>query len=109
MLNELMGSNLRTREAVALGEDEGRSFYEIIEANATFGWTTFDQSLHRAFQANLITEETANLYATNKGRMTRYIDDVKKKRGLDSEASTGLKLDLEAAMPNSYINMKIGR
>ncbi len=108
MLNEIMGSNLRTREAVALGEDEGRSFYEIIEANATFGWTTFDQSLHRAFQATLITEETANLYATNKGKMTRYIDDVKKKRGLDNEGPTGLKLDLEAAMPNSYINMRIG-
>jgi twitching motility protein PilT len=108
MLNEIMGSNLRTRETIALGEDEGRSFYEIIEANATFGWTTFDQSLYRAYQANLITEETANLYATNKGKMTRYIDDVKKQRGLENQGPTGLKLDLEAAMPNSYINMRIG-
>ena len=57
----------------------------------------------------VITEDTANLYATNKGKMTRYIDDVKKKRGLDSEESTGLKLDLEAAMPNSYINLRVGK
>lgn len=108
LVNEIMGSNLRTREAIALGEEEGRSFYEIIESNATFGWTTFDQSLHRAYQASLITEETANLYATNKGRMTRYIDDVKKKRGLESEESSGLKLDLESATPDSYINLRIG-
>src|SRR4051812_495247 len=109
LINEIMGSNLRTREAIALGEDDGRSFYDIIDANATFGWTTFDQALHRAYQASLITEETANLYATNKGRMTRYIDDVKKKRGLDHEESTGLKLDLEAAMPNSYINLRVNK
>jgi hypothetical protein len=56
----------------------------------------------------LITEETANLYATNKGRMTRYIDDVKKKRGLDSEESSGLKLDLDSSSPSSYVNFKIG-
>ena len=102
LINEIMGSNLRTREAVALGEADGRSFYEIIESNATFGWTTFDQSLHRAFQAGLVSEDTANLYATNKARMTRYIDNVKKQRGLESEGSSGLKLDLDASSPSSY-------
>lgn len=107
MVNEIMGSNLRTREAVALGEAEGRSFYEIIEANATFGWTTFDQSIARAYQAGLVTEDTANLYATNKARMTRYIDGVKKQRGLENESESGLKLDLEAATADSYINMRI--
>jgi twitching motility protein PilT len=109
LINEIMGTNLRTREAIALGEDEGRSFYDIIEANATFGWTTFDQALHRAYQASLITEETANLYATNKGKMTRYIDDVKKKRGLDNEESSGLRLDLEASSPSSYGSLRIGK
>lgn len=96
MLNEIMGTNLRVREAIALGEAEGRTFYDIIEANATFGWTTFDQSLGRAYQADLITEETANLYATNKAKMTRFIDNVKKQRGLDEEKSSGFKLDLAA-------------
>ena len=100
LVNEVMGSNLRVREAVALGEAEGRSFYEIIEANATFGWTTFDQTLHRAYQAGLITEETADLYATNKAKMTRYIDNVKKQRGLAKEEPTGLKLDLLSASPS---------
>lgn len=97
LINEVMGSNLRTRETIALSETDGRSFYEIIEANATFGWTTFDQSLLRAYQASLITEETANLYATSKAKMTRYIDLEKKERGLANDGPTGLKLDLVAA------------
>ena len=97
MINEIMGTNLRVREAIALGESEGRTFYEIIEANATFGWTTFDQTLGRVYEADLITEETANLYSTNKAKMTRYIDNVKKKRGTDEDQPSGFRLDLPAA------------
>jgi twitching motility protein PilT len=101
-----MGTNLRVREAIALGEADGRSFYEIIESNSTFGWTTFDQSLSRAYEAGTITEDTADLYATSKARMTRYIDSVKKKRGIDDDKPTGLKLDLNAAvMPAGGLRM----
>ena len=99
LINEIMGSNLRTREAIVHGEGEGRSFYDIIEAQATFGWTTFDQSLRLAFEAGVIDEETANLYSTNKARMTRFVDDVKKQRGLTDNRPTGLRLDVEAATP----------
>ena len=111
LLNEIMGSNLRTRETIALGESDGRTFYDIIESNATYGWTTFDQSLHRAFEAALISEETANLYATNKSKMTRYVDLVKKARGVESDGPTGLRLDLSAAshsgtMPSSAARTK---
>jgi twitching motility protein PilT len=105
LVNEVMGSNLRTREAIALGESDGRTFYEIIEANSTFGWTTFDQSLSRAFQAGLVTEETANLYATNKGKMVRYVDGVKKLRGATNELPTGLKLDV--APPPAIAGLRI--
>ena len=93
LVNEIMGSNLRTRETIMLGESDVRSFYEIIEAQSTYGWTTFDQSLRRAYSTGVVTEETAELYATNKTRMTRYIDDVKKERGLSEDKPTGLRLD----------------
>lgn len=101
LINEIMGSNLRVRETVALGEADGRNFYEIVEASAPFGWTTFDQSLHRAFQADLISEQTADLYATNKSKMTRFLDNVKKQRGLDQDKPTGLRLDLDAVSSQS--------
>ena len=97
LINEIMGCNLRTRESITHGEQDGRTFYEIIEANATYGWTTFDLSLLRAYQARLISEETANLYATSKAKMTRYIDTVNKERGINNDQPTGLRLDPEAA------------
>src|SRR5450432_627278 len=92
LLTEVMGHNLRTREAIALGETEGRNFYEIIEASAAFGWATFDQSTLSAYEAGAISEETARIYASKKGRVTRGIDLLQKMRGCE-ESDTGLRLD----------------
>ncbi len=94
LLTEIMGHNLRVREAIAFGENENRCFYDIIEANQSFGWTTFDTSIARAFQADLLTEETVGLYATRKGKVTRAIDDIKKARGVDNITTTGMRLDV---------------
>jgi len=97
LLLEIMGHNLRTKETVALGEGESRDFYDIITDSASFGWMTFDQSIARSYEADLISEENALLYATRKGIVQRNIDQIKKRRGLDIEVSTGLRLDtLEA-------------
>jgi twitching motility protein PilT len=94
LLNEIMGTNLRVRETVAFGENENRNFYDIVEASASFGWQTFDQSIVRAYEADLLSEENANLYATRKGKVSRDIDLVKKRRGIASDHASGLKLDL---------------
>ncbi len=93
LILEILGHNLRTKEAVLLGEEENRTFYDIIEANETFGWITFDKSLMNAYKSELITEETANLYASKKGIIARQIDLIKKSRGDAIEASSGLRLD----------------
>ena len=94
LLTEILGHNLRTRETVALGEGEHRSFYEIIEASSPFGWMTFDQSILNAYEAGHISEEAAKLYASRKGRVTRGIDLIQKARGIDSQLDSGLRLDL---------------
>ena len=94
LLTEIMGHNLRTREAIALGESENRSFYEIIEASSPFGWITFDHSILAAYEAGMISEETAGLFASKKGRITRGIDLIQKTRGIDNQVATGLRLDL---------------
>jgi twitching motility protein PilT len=93
MLTEVMGTSLRVREAIAFGENENRSFYDIIEGAATYGWHTFDQSIARGYEAELLTEETANLYATRKGKVTRALDNSKKRRGLSGESSLNMRLD----------------
>lgn len=86
-LLEIMGHNIRTEETVRLGESEGKTFYEIIEANYTFGWRNFDHACFEAFTQGLITEETALLYCTRRGVVTRAIDNIKKERG---ETTTNL-------------------
>jgi twitching motility protein PilT len=94
LLTEIMGNNLRTRESIALGESENRSFYEIIEASSPFGWTTFDQSILSAYEVGTITEETAKLFASKKGKVVRAIDLIQKTRGITGDFDTGLRLDL---------------
>jgi twitching motility protein PilT len=94
LLTEILGHNLRTKEAIALGEGEHRSFYEIIEASSPFGWMTFDQSILAAYENELITEETARLFASRKGRIARGIDLIQKARGMDTDLDSGLRLDL---------------
>src|SRR5258707_7025417 len=94
LLMEIMGNNLRTKEAVALGETEHRNFYEIIEASSQLGWMTFDQCILSAFQNDLISEETARLYASRKGTVARGIDLIQKTRGAKSELESGLRMDI---------------
>ena len=57
-----MGNSLRVKDSIEHGESEGKTFYEIIEASATFGWKTFDMAIMELFEQGLMTEETAMLY-----------------------------------------------
>jgi twitching motility protein PilT len=74
LVTEMMGSNLRTREAILLGENEGRRLDDIIEAGSVYGWHSFEQSLAKAYEQDLISDETALLYCTNKMKMVQRID-----------------------------------
>jgi twitching motility protein PilT len=94
LVTEAMGSSLRTREAIVYGESENKSFIEMMEVGSTLGWHTFDQSLLRAFEAGLVTEETTLIYCTNKARMRRDLDLAKKRRGADLDKPSGLKLNI---------------
>jgi twitching motility protein PilT len=80
-LIEIMGANLRTQEAIRLGESEGKTFYEIIESNYTFGWRHFDHACLEAYEQGFITEENALLYCTKRSVVSRGIDNLKKTRG----------------------------
>jgi twitching motility protein PilT len=86
-----MGTSLRVKDSILHGESDGKTFYEIIQAGSAFGWTTFDDDIIRLYENNLITEETAEAYASRKGIVGRGIDLVKSKRG---EATTDID-DLE--------------
>jgi len=102
MVAEIMGSNLRTRETILLGESELRNYHEIIEASTQAGWTSFEQTLIRLFQEGAITEETALLYSVNKSALRKGIDIAKKHMGTEDKGPHGFKLrehEEEAAQP----------
>jgi twitching motility protein PilT len=80
-LIEIMGSNLRTQEAIRLGESEGKTFYEIIDSSYTFGWRLFDHACLEAYEQGLINEDNALLYCTKRSVVSRGIDNQKKSRG----------------------------
>ena len=90
LITELMGSNLRSREAILLGESENRRFSDIIEAGSTLGWHSFEQSLAKAFEDDLITDETALLNSVNKQLMHQRVDAIKKRT--NAPESHGLKM-----------------
>ena len=92
LVTEIMGSSLRTRETLIYGEGENRTFQEIIEAGSTLGWHSFDQSLMRAFEEELITEETALLFCTHKNKMQRDLEMAKKLRYPADDEPSGLKI-----------------
>jgi twitching motility protein PilT len=74
LVTELMGSSLRTREAIELGEAENRRLADIIEAGNAGGWQSLEQSLLKAYEDDLVTEETALLYSVNKPAMRQRLD-----------------------------------
>jgi twitching motility protein PilT len=92
---EIMGTSLRVQDSIKNGESEGKSFYEIIESSAPFGWKTFDMAVLELYEQGEITEETALTYCTTKGVVSRGIDKIKKSRGEKTTDLAGLKLDLE--------------
>jgi twitching motility protein PilT len=98
LVTELMGSNLRTREAIGVGENENRRLSDIIEAGHAYGWHTFEQSLVKAYEDDLITEETAILYCINKSQMIQRVDIVNKRGKTKLDAST-LKMKVEERPP----------
>ena len=85
---DILGSNLRVKDAILHGESEGKTFYEIQQAGQAFGMTTFDNYIVALYEKELITEETAMAYASRKSFAGRGIDSVKSKRG---EATTDIE------------------
>jgi len=92
-VHDILGNNIRTRESILTGESEGKTFYEIQEASVPFGMQTFDQAIIKVYTQGLITQETAELYATRKPVVQRGIDRIKQTRGEKTTDIQGLTLD----------------
>jgi twitching motility protein PilT len=99
LVTELMGSSLRTREAIGVGENENRRLHDIIEAGSTGGWHSFEQSLLKAVEDDLITEESAMLYSVNKPTMRQRLDHARTRNSRIAAAAPSPMMVIAAAAP----------
>jgi twitching motility protein PilT len=90
---EILGANLRAKDAILHGESEGKTFYEIIEANRPFDMMTFEQSIAELYRDGYITEETAMSYSSRKAVVGRALDVIKAERGEKTSSIEDLKID----------------
>lgn len=98
---EIMGTNLRVKDTILHGESDGKTFYEIIQAGAAFGMTTFDDYIIGLYEKGDISEETAYAHASRKGIVGRGIDSVKSKRGEATTDIDDLEVDFDYADSDS--------
>ncbi len=92
---EIMANNLRIQDLVVHGETEDKTFYEVIETSRPFGCQTFDQDIISKFHQELISEETAMLFASKRAVVQRGLDQIKSRRGEKTTDIEGLGLDQE--------------
>ncbi len=92
---EILGSNLRVKDAILNGESEGKTYYEIMQAGKPFGMTTFDDYIIDLYEQGLISRETALGYASRKGIVGRGIDAIKSSRGEETTSIKDLEVDRE--------------
>nr|WP_319393198.1 PilT/PilU family type 4a pilus ATPase [uncultured Desulfobacter sp.] len=90
---EIMGMNLRINDIILNGESEGKSFHEVIAASTAFGMQTFDQHILDLYKADIITEETAFSYCSQKSVLSQGMDILKREKGEKTSAIEGLTID----------------
>lgn len=104
-LFEIMGANLRTQESIVQGESEGKTFYEIIEASAPFGWRTFDRACLDAYEEGYLTEEITLAYCSKRGIVIREIDRIKKQRGETTSNISQLQMKPDSLKKEAAVNV----
>jgi twitching motility protein PilT len=90
---EILGTNLRVKDAIMNGESEGKSFYEMMQAGTAFGMTTFDDHIIRLYEQGLVTEDMGLAYASRRGIVGRGIDSLKSARGEATSDIDKLEID----------------
>ncbi|MEN8258152.1 MAG: PilT/PilU family type 4a pilus ATPase [Thermodesulfobacteriota bacterium] len=90
---EILKMNLRVRDIILHGEEEDRTFYEVISAGTAQGMTTFDQYILSLFEKDLVTEETALQYCSQRNVMGRGLDQLKAAKGETTTSITGLAME----------------
>ena len=78
---EILSTSLRVKDLILNGEDEEKTFYNVLKESSSYGMRTFDQHLIELFEQGLITEEASMSYCSHKSEIKRNLDTIKSARG----------------------------
>ncbi len=92
---DILYNNIRAKETILKGEEEGRTFYDIMRQGSPYHMQTFDQHIIELYRQGIITEETALAYCVRRDLVGREIDLIKAARGEKTSEIDHLKLDIE--------------
>ena len=95
--HEIMGNSLRVTELIQRGEDEIKTYFNVIESSEPLGWQTFESCLLRLYDTKVVSEEEAMLNSTRKSMMRQKIDFIKNQKGEKTTDLHHLQLDAEYA------------
>lgn len=90
---EILRKNLRIQDLIIHGETEDKTFYHVLDTSETYGMVTFDQYIFGLYEKAKISEETADLAASNKAVLRQMIDKLKAGRGDKVTDIQGLTID----------------
>ena len=75
-LLEILKSTMRTRDYIEQGDAEGKSLLDAMKDGELDGMQYFDGEIEKLVRADVITLQTAYLYATNAGNLRIQLADV---------------------------------
>ncbi|HET98347.1 MAG TPA: PilT/PilU family type 4a pilus ATPase [Desulfurivibrio alkaliphilus] len=90
---EIMGMSLRIKDLIQNGEQEDKTYYDIISDSRGFGWQTFDQHILQLYEQGIITQETAVAYCTRRTSVNLGLDRIKAARGEETTRIKGLSME----------------
>ncbi len=92
---EILCTSLRIKDLLINGETEEKTFYNVLKEGVTLDMRTFDQHLLQLFEQELITEQHALSYSSNRSVVKRGMDTVKSSRGEKTSNIEGLEMVIE--------------
>ncbi|MGW8195415.1 MAG: type IV pilus twitching motility protein PilT [Desulforhopalus sp.] len=92
---EILRTSLRVKDLIMNGETEDKTYYHIVRDGSALDMRTFDQHILELYSRNLITEQSAMTYCSQRAEMNRGIDRIKSERGESTTDLTNLALEAE--------------
>lgn len=99
---EILCTSLRVKDLILNGEDEEKTYYNVIKNGSALDMRTFDQHILELYSNGIISEQTAITYCSQRNEMNRGIDQVKAQRGEATTSLSGLAMEEEEDIHSGY-------